>query len=217
MAIPLTLPNNTDTLKGERYGPKVHTINNANPDQGVSVMEGHGKYPVIFKPLQNVQTGHLIYEVTSFIDFTPYLDYFQQFEGYLEAFKTSIQAFKDDPVMQEFRYQAVCATSDKRGEACKHYPACYVQPLLYKVAYNQARVQAFKQQHECCMSRHMQACLVLKQFEYIRNVAEYVNENYQRVKSKFLRAIDYVVDTNIDSASLPLPPLGKNGVARITP
>ena len=34
-----------------------HTINNANPYQGVTVTEGHGKYPVIFEPLQNVQTS----------------------------------------------------------------------------------------------------------------------------------------------------------------
>ena len=31
-----------------RYEPGVHTINNANPYQGVTVTEGHGKYPVIF-------------------------------------------------------------------------------------------------------------------------------------------------------------------------
>ena len=43
----------------------------------------------------------------------------------------------------------------------------------------------------------MQACLVLKQFEYILNVTEYVNENYLRVKEKFLRAIDYLEDINI--------------------
>ena len=34
--------------------------------------------------------------------FTPYLEYFQQFEKYLEAFKTSIKAFENDPVLQEF-------------------------------------------------------------------------------------------------------------------
>ena len=43
----------------------------------------------------------------------------------------------------------------------------------------------------------MQACLVLKQFEYILNVTEYVNENYLRVKAKFLRAIHYVEDINV--------------------
>ena len=43
----------------------------------------------------------------------------------------------------------------------------------------------------------MQACLVLRQFEYILNITEYVNENYLRVKAKFLRAIDYVEDINV--------------------
>ena len=46
----------------------------------------------------------------------------------------------------------------------------------------------------------MQACLALKQFEYILNVTEYVNENYLRVKEKFLRAIDYVEDINISES-----------------
>ena len=55
----------------------------------------------------------------------------------------------------------------------------------------------------------MQACLVLRQFEYILNVTEYVNENYLWVKAKFLRAIDYVEDINVgeptptDSSSRP--------------
>ena len=86
----------------ERYEPRVHTINNANPYQGITVTEGHGKHPIIFQPLQNVQTSRSTYKVTSFIDFTPYLEYFQQFERYLEAFKTSIKAFKNDPILQEF-------------------------------------------------------------------------------------------------------------------
>ena len=43
----------------------------------------------------------------------------------------------------------------------------------------------------------MQACLALKQFEYILNVTEYVNENYLRVKEKFLRAIDYVENIKV--------------------
>ena len=47
----------------------------------------------------------------------------------------------------------------------------------------------------------MKACLVLKQFEYILNVTEYVNENYLRVKEKFLRAIDYVEDINVGEST----------------
>ena len=56
------------------------------------------------------------------------------------------------------------------------------------------------------MARHMQACLVLKQFEHILNVTEYVNENYLRVKEKFLRAIDYVEDINVEDVPPSDPP-----------
>ena len=132
--VPISPTESSDTVieKG-RYEPGVHTINNANPYQGVTVTEGHGKYPVIFEPLQNVQTSRSTYKVTSFIDFTPYLDYFQQFERYLEAFKTSIKAFENDPILQEFRELTMAATNERTGEACKHYPVCYTQSILYKL------------------------------------------------------------------------------------
>ena len=140
-----TVSTDTSAMR-ERYEPGVHTINNANPYQGIMVTEGHGKYPVIFEPLQNVQTSRSTYKVTSFIDFTPYLEYFQQFERYLEAFKTCIKAFENDPVLQEFREQTMAATNDKTEEACKHYPVCFVQSILYKLRMEQLQVLAYKRE-----------------------------------------------------------------------
>ena len=196
--VPIPPTDSSDTFIAKaRYEPGVHTINNANPYQGVVVTEGHGKYPVIFEPLQNVQTSRSTYKVTSFIDFTPYLEYFQQFERYLEAFKSSINDFENDPVLQEFREQTIRATRNIKGEACRHYPACYSQSLLYKLRSIEIQAIAYRRERECCMAQHMQACLVLRQFEYILNITEYVNENYLRVKAKFLRAIDYVEDINV--------------------
>ena len=197
--VPISPTDSSDAfiVKG-RYEPEVHTINNTNPYQGVVMTEGHGKYPVIFEPLQNVQTSRSTYKVTSFIDFTPYLEYFQQFERYLEAFKSSINNFENDPVLQEFREQTIRATYNIKGEVCRHYPACYSQSLLYKLRTIEIQAIAYRRERECCMAQHMQACLVLRQFEYILNVTEYVNENYLRVKAKFLRAIDYVEDINVD-------------------
>ena len=145
--VPISSTDSPGTSIGkERYESGVHTINNANPYQGIMVTEGHGKYPVIFEPLQNVQTSCLTYKVTSFIDFAPYLEYFQQFERYLEAFKVSIGAFENDPVLQEFREETLAATSDKKGEACKHYPICYIQPLLYRLCFEQTQQAAYRQQ-----------------------------------------------------------------------
>ena len=171
------------------------------PYQGITITEGHIKYPVIFEPLQNVQTSRSTYKVTSFIDFTPYLKYFQQFKRYLEAFQTSIRAFENDLILQEFREQTIHATRNIKGEACRHYPACYAQPLLYKLHTMEVQAIAHRRERELCMACHMQACLVLKQFEYILNVTEYVNKNYLSVKEKFLRAIDYVENINVGEPS----------------
>ena len=89
------------------------------------------------------------------------------------------------------------ATRNIKGEACRHYPACDSQSLLYKLRSIEIQAIAHRRERECCMARHMQACLVLRQFEYILNVTDYVNENYLRIKAKFLRAIDYVEDINV--------------------
>ena len=89
------------------------------------------------------------------------------------------------------------ATRNIKGEACRHYPACYSQSLLYKLRSIEIQAIAHRREREHCMAWHMQACLVLRQFEYILNVTDYVNENYLIVKAKFLRAIDYVEDINV--------------------
>lgn len=66
------------------------------------ISEGRGKYPVIFEPLQNIQASRSTYKVTSFIDFEPYLQYFQNFETYLTAFKANLGELENDPIMEEF-------------------------------------------------------------------------------------------------------------------
>ena len=193
--IPISPTESSDAFMARgRYEPGVHTINNANPYQGITVTEGHGKYPVIFEPLQNVQTSRSTYKVTSFIDFTPYLEYFQQFERYLEAFKTSIKAFENDPILQEFRELTMAATNERTGEACKHYPVCYTQSILYKLRIEQLEVLVRRRERK-----------------YILNVTEYINENYLRVKEKFLRAIDYVENINVDKPTTSDPPSRHKG------
>ena len=49
VTVPISPTESSDTVieKG-RYEPGVHTINNANPYQGVTVTEGHGIIPCHF-------------------------------------------------------------------------------------------------------------------------------------------------------------------------
>ena len=135
--VPISPTESLDAVieKG-RYEPGVHTINNANPYQGVTVTEGHGKYPVIFEPLQNVQTSRSTYKVTSFINFTPYLEYFQHFERYLEAFRSSISNFENDPVLQEFREQTMRATRNIKGRGMQTLSCLLITVSALQAAIN---------------------------------------------------------------------------------
>ena len=142
VAMTLKTPTVETDTSGEKHKLGVHTINNVNPYQGLTVTKGHGKYPVIFEPLQNVQTSRSTYKVTSFIDFTPYLDYFRQFEAYLEAFKASIKAFENNPVLQEFREEIRVVPPGKTEEVCKDYPICSARTIYYKLQMEQMRAYA---------------------------------------------------------------------------
>ena len=184
---------------GERRGTKTYTIDNQSPYQGMPITEGRGKYPVIFEPLQNIQASRSTYKVTSFIDFEPYLQYFQNFEVYLAAFKVSLGAMQDDPVMREFVQRTHDATTAGQGDPCNSYARCRTTPILtYKPIDPRQQAMAYKQLRDQCITRHLQACLTLKQLEYITNVTDLIDSSYQMVKRKFLRAIDYVADSSLN-------------------
>ena len=57
---------------------------------------------MIFEPLQNVQMSWSKFQVTSFIDFRTYLDYFHNYEGYLDKFMDSILKVPEQPLYQRF-------------------------------------------------------------------------------------------------------------------
>ena len=191
-------PDPVNVVVGERRGSKVHTINNQSPYQGLLMTEGRGKYPVIFEPLQNVRASRSTYKVTSFIDFEPYLQYFQNFETYLAAFKTNLGAMEDDPVMREFIQQVHLATTTGQGDPCNRQARCPIPALPYKPITPRQQAIVYQRLRDQCISRHMQACLTLKQFEYINNVTDLIDNSYQIIKRRFLQAIDYVADSGLD-------------------
>ena len=189
--------NLTDWLTGEWLGPQVHTIQNENPYLGLdSTREGNGKYPVIFEPLQNVQMSRSTYKVTSFIDFEPYLQYVTNFEGYLNKFLQEIVNFMEDPVFREFRWGSPTAREGDAGIDCSQQSKCEVQQPLFQVRNQNARMEAYWQQQERCVARHFQVCLALRQFDHLFNISSQLYQSFERVKARFLRAVDYVEETH---------------------
>ena len=164
---------------GGKRGPRAHTIQNDDPYRGLDIThEGHGKYSIIFEPLQNVQMSRSTYRVTSFIDFDPYLQYFENFEVYLERFLKNLESFVEDPVFREFKWGSSTARNGEEGLDCSKRPKCELKTLLFEVRNQNARMEAYRIQREQCIARHFQVCIALKQFDHLLNITLQLYQNF---------------------------------------
>ena len=73
--------------------------------------------------------------------------------------------------------------------------------LLFEVRNQRSRMEAYRIQREQCIARHFQVCLALKQFNLLLNVTLQLYQDFERVKNRFLRAVDHVEQTH-DHAEL---------------
>ena len=192
----LVAPNSTKERRGQPEGLLAHTIDNNNPYDGIPpVKPGQGRQSVIFEPLQNVQMSWSKFQVTSFIDFQTYLDYFHDYEGYLDKFMDSILKVPEQPLYQRFM-------RDKEGDistcpgTCDQPARCQAPSKTYHEAFDpQGRSHQIRENHESlCRNRHIHACLVQCQFDRLLNMTQYLCQNYYQVKERFLESIDYVED-----------------------
>ena len=176
----LISPNMTKECRSQPEGLLTHTINNNNPYDGIPpVKPGQGQQSVIFKPLQNVQMSRSKFQVTSFIDFQTYLNYFHNYEEYLDKFMDSILRVPEQPLYQRFM-------RDKGGDisvhpgTCDQPPRCRAPSETYHEAFDlQGRSHQIRENHESlCRNRHIHACLVQCQFDRLLNMTQYLCQNY---------------------------------------
>ena len=76
-----------------------------------------------------------------------------------------------------------------------------MKTLLFKVRNQRSRMEAYRIQRKQCIARHFQVCLALKQFDLLLNVTLQLYQDFERVKNRFLRAVDHVEQTH-DHAEL---------------
>ena len=76
----------------KHIGIQMENINNDNPFLTKSkIVKGNKEYPVIFEPIRNIRLSHSAYKVTTFIDLQPYLDYFDNYEKFLNQFTEDLK------------------------------------------------------------------------------------------------------------------------------
>ena len=86
--------------------------------------------------------------------------------------------------------------SGEEGIDCSKRPKCEVKTLLFEVHNQNARMEAYRIQREQCIARHFQVCITLRQFDHLLNVTLQLYQNFERVKTRFLRAIDHIEQTH---------------------
>ena len=135
------------------------------------------------------------FQVTSFINFQTYLDYFHNYEGYLDRFTESILKVPKQPLYQRFMRDIGGDFSVSPG-TCDQQPRCWDPPETSHEAFDsQGRKHRIRENHAyLCRNRHIHACLVQRQFDRLLNMTQYLCQNYYRGKERFLESIDYVED-----------------------
>ena len=108
----------------------------------------------------------------------------------------NLESFVEDPVFREFKWGSPTARSGEEGIDCSERPKCEVTPLLFEVRNQNSRMEAYRIQRERCIARHFQVCLALKQFDHLMNVTYQLYQNFERVKSRFMKAVDHVEQTH---------------------
>ena len=102
----------------------------------------------------------------------------------------------EDPVFREFRWGSPKAKEGNAGIDCSQQPKWEVRLLLFEVRNQNATMEVYQQQREWCIARYFQVCLVLKQFDHLFNISSQLFQSFQRVKARFLQAVDYVEETH---------------------
>ena len=124
-------------------------------------------HPVIFEPLNKIQLTHSTYQVTTFLDFAPFINGFNNVQNYIKSFK--------EDVSNPAYFSKIKHKSTNKGSS----------PLL-----DEQDLETFMQSAYCqqlpytCMTR-------LKIDRFLMEI-EYLDELFDVVYRKFLNAIDHI-------------------------
>ena len=124
-------------------------------------------HPVIFEPQNKIQLTHSTYQVTTFLDFAPFVNGFNNVQNYIKNFKKDIH---DPAYFSMIRH--------KSTNSC-------ASPLL-----NEQDLAAFMQS-AYCLSTPYASMTRLKIDRFLMEV-NYLEDLFDVVYRKFLNAIDHI-------------------------
>ena len=177
--ISVTCLKNNEEMKEkvQAYKP----IDNDNLFQNIKT--GQYKYPVIFEPIKNIRLSISSYQVTTFIDLTPYFEYFRSYEEYLEGFLNDLADQSKMSYLARYHH--------KVEELGKEFPESKIDKL-------NCETHTGCEGHSnlpLCQRLMFAFCMTQRQYYQITNSTMHIKETFQALKMKFLGMIDYLDET----------------------
>ena len=124
-------------------------------------------HPVIFEPQNKIQLTHSTYQVTTFLDFAPFVNGFNNVKNYIKNFKKDIHDPDYFPMIRH-----------KSTNPC-------VSPLL-----DEQDLATFMQSAYCLRSPY--ACMTRLKIDRFLMEVNYLDDLFDVVYRKFLNAIDHI-------------------------
>ena len=157
-------------------------INNDNPyTSNVAELPRGSIFLVIFEPIRNIKFSRSVYKVTSFLDFTPYVTFFENFERYIKNFLEDVQ----DPSKVDM-IRDPTKLSQVNKELLKYFPG-----QLNDLNCSNSTI-CVRYLEKLCYQWYISTCMNRQHYEHMLSEVEYLPKVYKHVKTTFFQAINHV-------------------------
>ena len=181
---PITMPSlvpkeaNHEILPNRPTLEEKH-INNKNPYQNRTPVVAGYTYPVILEPIQNVEFSRLVYKITSMVDFSPYVEYFQKYDQYITKLYRDLR--KEEKVK--------LITNPLRLLKERNYTS-YLLLQLENVNCDRPEV-CEENPHKDCYHWFVSICMSQKHYKQLLKETRHVKEVFDTLKKSFYEAINH--------------------------
>ena len=189
-------PEYTLSQKAEQILSK--EINNLNPyGEDSPLLQGQYPYPVIFEPIRHIKLSRSTYKVTSFIDFTPHIRTFENFEKYLDDLSRDMNDTERlgalDYIQASFREEF-----DKIEQTADRDLVERIMDIKDKCEFDIGEIcrKVTKYVNSCYgLVRNM--CNTKRKYRKLVSIIQYIRQDFMRTKNHFYKAIDHVQDKTV--------------------
>ena len=166
--------------QGEQYTSIDNDNLYAEPRQ---LKQGQYLYPVIFEPVKNIRLSISSYQVTTFVDLSPYFQYFEEYERYLNNFRIDLADRSRMSYLAKYHHDA--------GKLRHQYP----QTELDQIDCERQEFCNEVSNKPMCHRLVFQFCMTQRQYYQITNATKHLHTTFLTLKNRFLGIIDYWDET----------------------